>query len=151
MGRESHHRDPTSFHSSIALLQERFRQLQRVKEMREERELQKMLSEPKQFNSNNNTTMSSTTYQHNSNNSILSRPELIMPSRSPPPHVSLSLWPTPQGKQEECTNAQTSVSMNLCPTDYNNYAHSQSLQVSWKNVYDCDSGADSGVDTSLHL
>lgn len=150
MGRESHNHDPTSFNSSIALLQERFRQLQRVKEMREEREHQKMLNEPKQLLNFNTTTMSST-YHHNSNNSILSHPELIMPSRSPP-HVSLSLWPTTsQGKQEEYTSAHTSVSMNLYPTDYNNYSHSQSLQVSWKNVYDCDSGADSGVDTSLHL
>lgn len=139
MGRDSH--DPTSFHSSIALLQERFRQLQRVKEMREERELQKMLNEPKQFSSNTNTSISSSTY-HNSNNSILSHPELIMPSRSPP-HVSLSLWPTSQGKQEDYRSTQTPVSMN--------YAHSQSMQVSWKNIYDCDSGADSGVDTSLHL
>ncbi|ONK59826.1 uncharacterized protein A4U43_C08F11220 [Asparagus officinalis] len=39
MGRQGN--DPTVFHSSIALLQERFRQLQRVKEMREERELLK--------------------------------------------------------------------------------------------------------------
>ncbi|KAG4990190.1 hypothetical protein AAZX31_09G011800 [Glycine max] len=139
MGRDSH--DPTSFHSSIALLQERFRQLQRVKEMREERELQKMLNEPKQFSSNTNTSISSSTY-HNSNNSILSHPELIMPSRSPP-HVSLSLWPTSQGKQEDYRSAQTPVSMN--------YAHSRSMQVSWKNANDCDSGADSGVDTSLHL
>ncbi|KAK1306582.1 hypothetical protein QJS10_CPA10g01824 [Acorus calamus] len=37
MGRVAN--DPTVLHSSIALLQERFRQLQRVKEMREEREL----------------------------------------------------------------------------------------------------------------
>ncbi|XP_020221086.1 uncharacterized protein LOC109803824 [Cajanus cajan] len=136
MARESHHHDPTSFHSSIALLQERFRQLQRVKEMREERELQKMLNEPKQFNSNTTTI----TY-HNSNNSILSHPEFIMPSRSPP-HVSLSLWPTSQTK-EDYRSLHTPLSMN--------HAHSQSLQVSWKNVYDCDSGADSGVDTSLHL
>ena len=135
MGRESH--DPTSFHSSIALLQERFRQLQRVKEMREERELQKMLNEPKQFTSN-----STLTYHNSNTSSILSHPELIMPSSSPP-HVSLSLWPTSQGKQEDYRSPQTPVSMN--------YAHSQSLQLSWKNVYDCDSGADSGVDTSLHL
>ncbi|XP_027338230.1 uncharacterized protein LOC113852189 [Abrus precatorius] len=148
MGRQSHDHDhdhdhdPTVFHSSIALLQERFRQLQRVKEMREERELQKMLNEPKQFNSN--TTMS---YEPTR---LLSNPELTKPSRSPP-HVSLSLWPTSQVKQEDYTSVQTPVSLNLCPTDYNNYAHSQSLQVSWKNVYDCDSGSDSGVDTSLHL
>ena len=62
MGRDSH--DPTSFHSSIALLQERFRQLQRVKEMREERELQKMLNEPKQFSSNTTTSMSRTYHKN---------------------------------------------------------------------------------------
>ncbi|BAT87546.1 hypothetical protein VIGAN_05092800 [Vigna angularis var. angularis] len=132
MGRESH--DPTSFHSSIALLQERFRQLQRVKQMREERELQKMLNEPKQFTSNSTLTY------HNSNTcSILSHPEFIMPSTSPP-HVSLSLWPSSQSKQDDYASAPTPVS-----------THSQSLQLSWKNVYDSDSGADSGVDTSLHL
>uniref|UniRef100_A0A803QBX2 Uncharacterized protein n=1 Tax=Cannabis sativa TaxID=3483 RepID=A0A803QBX2_CANSA len=37
--------DGTSHHSSIALLQERFRQLQRAKEMREEKELLRLLSE----------------------------------------------------------------------------------------------------------
>nr|DAD20265.1 TPA_asm: hypothetical protein HUJ06_021728 [Nelumbo nucifera] len=43
MGRQSS--DSTVAHSSIALLQERFRQLQRVKEMREERELLRFYSE----------------------------------------------------------------------------------------------------------
>ncbi|RZR89647.1 hypothetical protein BHM03_00017377 [Ensete ventricosum] len=38
MGR--HTNDPTVLNSSIALLQERFKQLQRVREMREERQLQ---------------------------------------------------------------------------------------------------------------
>uniref|UniRef100_A0A1D1Y2Y3 SPBc2 prophage-derived uncharacterized protein yotK n=1 Tax=Anthurium amnicola TaxID=1678845 RepID=A0A1D1Y2Y3_9ARAE len=37
--------DPAAVHSSIALLQERFRQLQRVREMREERELLRACSE----------------------------------------------------------------------------------------------------------
>lgn len=43
MGRESS--DPTMASSSIALLQERFRQLQKVKERREEQQILKMLSE----------------------------------------------------------------------------------------------------------
>lgn len=43
MGRQNG-ADPTVLHSSIALLQERFRQLQRVKEMREERELLRVFS-----------------------------------------------------------------------------------------------------------
>lgn len=130
MGRKS--QDPTVVSSSIALLQERFRQLQRVKEMREERELQKMmLNEPKQFNSNSNA---------------FSHPELITPSRSSsPPHVSLSLWPASQD-QDYRRSVQTPVSMNFCPTS--TYAHAQ---VSEKKVCECDSGSDPGVDTSLHL
>lgn len=44
MGRQGS--DPTMVSSSIALLQERFRQLQRVKEKREERKLLKLYSEP---------------------------------------------------------------------------------------------------------
>ncbi|WVY95399.1 hypothetical protein V8G54_034487 [Vigna mungo] len=133
MGREESHQ-PTSFHSSIALLQERFRQLQRVKQMREERELQKMLNQPKQFPSNSTLT------SHNSNTcSILSHPQFIMPSTSPP-HVSLSLWPSSQPNQDHYATPPTPLS-----------THSQSLHLSWKNVYDSDSAADSGVDTSLHL
>lgn len=42
MARENMTNDPIMIQSSIALLQERFRQLQRVKEMREERELHRM-------------------------------------------------------------------------------------------------------------
>ncbi|KAF4394104.1 hypothetical protein F8388_017917 [Cannabis sativa] len=42
--------DGTSHHSSIALLQERFRQLQRAKEMREEKELLRLLSESERSN-----------------------------------------------------------------------------------------------------
>ncbi|XP_061344300.1 uncharacterized protein LOC133290249 [Gastrolobium bilobum] len=141
MGRESHD-DPTVVHSSIALLQERFRQLQRVKQMREERELKKMLTEPKQFNS-----ITTTSYYEPTK--MFSHPEFNTPSSRSPPHVSLSLWPTSQDMQEDYTRVQTPASMNLLrPTDY---THAQSLQVSWKNVYDCEAGSDSGVDTSLHL
>ncbi|KAK8541648.1 hypothetical protein V6N13_137757 [Hibiscus sabdariffa] len=44
MGRQGG--DPTVVSSSIALLQERFRQLQKDREKREEKELLKLLSEP---------------------------------------------------------------------------------------------------------
>ncbi|CAJ1941480.1 unnamed protein product [Sphenostylis stenocarpa] len=128
--------DPTAVRSSIVLLQERFRQLQRVKEMRKKRELLKMLTrEPKHFNSNPTTSQ----FFH---------PELVIPSRSPP-HVSLSLWPTPQCMQEyNKSTIETPVSNNMRSIDC---TRTQSLQASWKNVYDWDSGSDSGVDTSLHL
>ncbi|GKV38435.1 hypothetical protein SLEP1_g46348 [Rubroshorea leprosula] len=42
--------DPTVVHPSIALLQERFRQLERAKEMRQEKELLRMLLESRQIN-----------------------------------------------------------------------------------------------------
>ncbi|XP_061339805.1 uncharacterized protein LOC133286407 [Gastrolobium bilobum] len=136
MGREIH--DSTVIHSSIALLQERFRQLQRVKEMREERELLQMLStEPKHLNSNPTKTYEPTRLFFHS--------ESVIPSRSPP-HISLSLWPASQGIQENNRRTvETPVSMNLNFTDC---PHTQAL---WKNAYDWDSGSDSGVDTSLHL
>lgn len=138
--------DPTVVHSSIALLQERFIQLQSVKEMREKRELMKMLStEPKHFNFSNPTTIYD---QSTTTTRLFFHPELIIPSKSPL-HVSLSLWPTSQGMQEDnnnnhnsstnCTVESTTVSKNLCST--------QPVQASWKDVYD----SDSGVDTSLHL
>ncbi|KAK2447975.1 hypothetical protein P8452_12201 [Trifolium repens] len=149
MGRENH--DPTIVHSSIALLQERFRQLERAKEMREERELKKIVNETKQFNSNN--TIITPSYDYDQSTRLFSsNHELIIPSRSssssPPPHVSLSLWPTTsEVKQEEYfTSLKNPVSMNLCTTNY-----TQNMQSSWKNGYDCDSASDSGVDTSLHL
>ncbi|KAH7572660.1 hypothetical protein ACOSP7_015865 [Xanthoceras sorbifolium] len=44
MGRQRNN-DPVVFQSSIALLQERFKELQRVKEMREEKELHRMVAE----------------------------------------------------------------------------------------------------------
>ncbi|KAL2339262.1 hypothetical protein Fmac_013708 [Flemingia macrophylla] len=124
--------DPSVVRSSIVLLQERFKQLQRAKEMRKKRELMKMLTtEPKHFNSNPTPRQ----FFH---------PELIMPSRSPP-HVSLSLWPTSQRIQEyNKSTIETPIRSIDC-------THTQSLQASWKNVYDWDSGSDSGVDTSLHL
>ncbi|XP_027368648.1 uncharacterized protein LOC113874631 [Abrus precatorius] len=134
--------NPTVVHSSVVLLQERFRQLQRVKEMRKERELLKMLStEPKHLKSSNPTTNYGPTRQ-------FFHPELIMPSKSPP-HVSLSLWPTSQRMQDDKRSiVETPVSMNLRSLES---THTQSLNASWKNVYDWDSASDSGVDTSLHL
>ncbi|CAL9053487.1 unnamed protein product [Musa banksii] len=46
MGRQSN--DTTARCSSIALLQERFRQLQRIKEMREEKRILRMIAEAEQ-------------------------------------------------------------------------------------------------------
>ncbi|KAJ1400346.1 hypothetical protein SESBI_29553 [Sesbania bispinosa] len=140
MGGKTH--DPSVVHSSIALLQERFRQLQRVKEMREKRELLKMLgTEPKHF-INSIPTMTCDPTR------LFFHHELFIPSKSPP-HVCLSLWPTSQEDNSSSSTVETTpVSKNVCFTDC---THTQSLQASWKNTYDWNSGSDSGVDTSLHL
>ena len=143
MGREG--QDPTVLHhsSSIALLQERFRQLQRVKEMREERELLKLLSETKQFFTSSNPV----TTNHYEPAKLSYKPEMVIPAKSPPqpPRVSLSLWPT--SEEDKRTLEANPVSVSLCPKDY----ALSSLKTPWKNFCDCDSESDSGVDTSLHL
>ncbi|BAT77314.1 hypothetical protein LR48_Vigan01g325600 [Vigna angularis] len=128
--------EPAAVRSSIVLLQERFRQLQKAKEMRKKRELLKIFTiDPKHFNSNTTTKQ----FFH---------PELMIPSGSLP-HVSLSLWPTSQCMVEyNKSTIETPVSKNTSSIDS---THTQSLQASWKNLYDWDSGSDSGVDTSLHL
>lgn len=120
--------------SSIALLQERFRELQRVKEMRKERQIMKNITQPTQFYSN---------YPNNN-------PELIIPSSSSsqlqvqPPQVSLTLWPQSQAPQDHhfSRSLQTQTSMNTsnCST------HTQSLNYEFDSEF-----SDSGVDTSLHL
>ncbi|XP_027333539.1 uncharacterized protein LOC113848283 [Abrus precatorius] len=75
MGRQDN--DPTTVNSSIALLQERFRQLEKVKERREGKELLKLLS--------SETSSMRNPPSHNSQ-----QPRLVVPHR-PTLHDSLSL------------------------------------------------------------
>ncbi|XP_058771908.1 uncharacterized protein LOC131645251 [Vicia villosa] len=124
-------------HSSISLLQERFKQLQRVKELREKRELLKMLSntrETKHFSFDSSSSIMS----HEPVTRLFFHPELInmntSGSISPPPHVCLSLWPTTSQGVKDDNNTSSSSS-----------TETQDVQASWDNV------CDSGVDTSLHL
>jgi hypothetical protein len=144
MNRKIH--DPIVVNSSIVLLQERFRQLQRVKEMREKRELLKMLGNHETKHMNSSRGMS-----HEPITRLFFHPELINinSSGSPsPPHVSLSLWPTSQGMQDDNNNNSTSTSSDTVETLvlFKNFcSQSKPLQASWNNVHD------SGVDTSLHL
>lgn len=93
MGRESN--DLIVTQSSIALLQERFRQLQRVKEMREERELHlhKMVVEPKLFS----PTMQYDCYETSSRLFFHFLPTRTSTSS---PQVSLSIWSNSQSKQQ---------------------------------------------------
>lgn len=82
--------------SSIDLLQERFRQLQRMKELRQEKELLRMLSESERYSPPPPPII------HNNNNNYVSSSSqtmmmlMFLPSTTPKPHdcqLSLSLWP----------------------------------------------------------
>ncbi|KAL7163422.1 hypothetical protein ACSBR2_039514 [Camellia fascicularis] len=73
MGRESS--DQIVIHSSIALLQERFRQLQRVKEMRQGRDLVRTLPD------------------QNEPSKLFFRSEILIPPPRSPRQISLSLCP----------------------------------------------------------
>ncbi|KAL1320386.1 hypothetical protein HN51_065111 [Arachis hypogaea] len=163
MGRESHNNNNHSTvarHSSIALLQERFRQLQRVKEMRQERELRKLMLTTESINNNKHLFISPIHNNHNyvsaaaTTSSRTRSSSSRSSSPSPPPHVSLSLWPTTTTSQEEEDQDHRRRSFQK---NYTSHAEP------WKNnnnnnnnnddLYDWDSCAsgDSGVDTSLHL
>lgn len=123
--RERHEATNNKAHSTAVLLQERFKELQRKKQMREERQLLKFLNP-----SNVNTHESSSSFVNNHPSSLRS-----------PPHVSLTLWPPSEDKSEfhHTRFGTSSSSANM----------SNNSEASWNNVYDC--GSDSGVDTSLHL
>ncbi|MQL88363.1 hypothetical protein Taro_020913 [Colocasia esculenta] len=124
MGREGGS-NPTAVHSSIALLQERFRQLQRVKEMREERELLRACTEPDRP-SPSGCGHEPKWFLH---------PDLVHPSR--PLHGPKSFRPDSGGQQAEFPASSTSLSMAW-------NGRSSSIRSSY--------GSDEmDVDTSLHL
>lgn len=132
-------KDPIVVQSSIALLQERFRQLQRLKEMREEKELRRLLYEP-----SNKLFKVPETPNHEPSR-VFFEPDLGLPlssAASPPPQLSLSLWPCSRGSSGSClrsTDARVFVSSRFSGT--------QSLRA---NLSDKAEDFDD-VDTSLHL
>lgn len=121
MGRQS---DP-AVHSSIALLQERFKQLQRVKEMRQEREVLRLLSEAERINPATPYEVSQTFFHS----------ELILQSRRPL-QVSLYRESSMQSMHTQQQVIETPVLSNLQP-------RVTAIHASTFN--------DSDVDTSLHL
>uniref|UniRef100_A0A5B7BZL8 Uncharacterized protein n=1 Tax=Davidia involucrata TaxID=16924 RepID=A0A5B7BZL8_DAVIN len=125
MGRQNS--DPTVAGSSIALLQERFRQLQRVREKREERELLKLFSEPERSTPTMNLEPAKLSFQ----------PEMIFPPR-PTLHDSLSLGLNSQSKHADFRAIKTPPSTNLWSTD--------AAVMSTSQIFE-----NSEVDTSLHL
>ncbi|CAK9180405.1 unnamed protein product [Ilex paraguariensis] len=126
MGRQSS--DPTPVASSIALLQERFRQLQRVKEQREERDLLRQFSGPEQI----------TLIKHSEPDKLPFHRETIFTSRSTL-QDSLSLGLNLHGKHAELQAMKTSPLTKLWSTD---------LAIVSGASHTSDN---SEVDTSLHL
>ncbi|KAL4562964.1 hypothetical protein LXL04_026995 [Taraxacum kok-saghyz] len=136
--------------SSIAMLQERFRQLEKLKEMREERELLKLIS----FSSNNHQcnsySLSSNFYEPNSK-------YIIFPTREPLDSqlLSLTLWPNSQITKKYAdtfwdVNMETTQKLgsDCKPSWLTNVP--LALPTLLKNV-DESSSVNSDVDTTLHL
>lgn len=118
--------DAPDMQSSIALLQERFRQLQRAKEMREARELLRLLSELERVKPG----------MHYDPNRLFFHSELI--------HSSSTL---PQGSHNLQTNFQ-SKHTDLQVTETPFFANLGSTESVMERTNNFD---DSDVDTSLHL
>ncbi|KAE8703931.1 chlorophyll a/b-binding family protein [Hibiscus syriacus] len=121
--------DPTMVSSSIALLQERFRQLQKVREKREEKELLKLFSEPDRAKS----------IKRCEPNGLLStfEPEVALPSRQPQ-QDSLALGLNSLSRQTDFRAMGIPASTSL----WRNTAATSSTSTYYEN---------SDVDTSLHL
>ena len=126
MGRQGG--DPTVVSSSIALLQERFRQLQKVREKREEKELLKLFSE---------SDRASPTMRYEPNR-LSFQSEVILPYRQLH-QDSLSLGLNSQSRQTDYRDMAIPASTSLWP---NNSEATSSTSNFFEN---------SDVDTSLHL
>lgn len=160
MDRESHDAS-TVIHSSISLLQERFKQLQRVKAMRAEREILRVLalSEPNHFITKSMRMNPNMHYEEPANLFVQTQPDHFVLAHgrgfgSPLSQVSLSLslWPTLQSKHEAENyihrGTDTQLLINFWPT----VASSPSSDTSSYRFEDSDTDCDSDdVDTSLHL
>ncbi|KAK3000039.1 hypothetical protein RJ639_022636 [Escallonia herrerae] len=148
MGRELSGYHTVTSCSSIALLQERFRQLQKVKEMREGKELLRLFTDSERYTA----TGTSSTMQYCSKLFFHSDQLInVPPPRQLPFQVSLSLW----SSSSPSPSPQVINHVDL----WNNKAQPQLTKTpsSWLSdislarspfKYD-DAGSD--VDTSLHL
>ena len=138
MGRESS--DRTMAHSSIVLLQERFRQLQRVKEIREEKEMLKLFAQSDTSNSHIHKPSSHVFFQ-----SELLHPlpqKVAAPTIPPSSHITcLSLWP------DSLTTKRANFDI-INTKNLSQLGHDSSSSL----FYDVeDHENESSVDTSLHL
>ncbi|XP_039139940.1 uncharacterized protein LOC120277249 [Dioscorea cayenensis subsp. rotundata] len=123
--------DPTVLHSSIALLQERFRKLQKVKEMREERELLRVFTDAEA----EATILDNAHYE---SKTWFIHPELIRPTRSLQPYPSTTQLKRHSDSMElQIFDTSLSIALQSDPL----IKHSSSAS--------CFN--DTEVDTTLHL
>ncbi|KAI6697612.1 hypothetical protein NL676_017731 [Syzygium grande] len=133
MGGESTDPSPTVASSSIALLQERFRELQRVKQRREERELMRLSLEP---------DLAAAPVANPDRQAKFHLQPTVSSSSSPQDYCSLSLGLTTHAKSDKASSgvAKTNPRMSLWPGN-------DGLAISGTSR-----GFESpDVDTSLHL
>lgn len=148
--------DHASLHSSIALLQERFRQLQKMREMRQERELLHVLSVSESERLHDPGTMQKyANYQHSSSPTLLfDQSQLINFQQKPiiSSQLALSLWQDSQmfknsnlgGFQTENETTTTIMTTNKPWLQGKNLGYKSEAAF----MFD-DSLSD--IDTSLHL
>ena len=137
MGRQSGDAT-TKVTSSIALLQERFRQLQKVKERREEKELLRMLSESERASPSGHFDPSNSPFQ--STNMAFPQNNRPTPSQD----QSLSLGLDLQSKQADHYATRATTTQHL--TSSQSLWHSSTASASSSKSFD-----NPDIDTSLHL
>nr|GEV39112.1 hypothetical protein [Tanacetum cinerariifolium] len=124
--------------SSIAMLQERFRQLEKMKVMREERELLKLISVS---SSNNHQQFPLTNLYDQPSSHMFFHSEIIFPTRRIPSFdsqlLSLSLWPN--------TKPSSSSWLSDAPTARTSVVIKNTLLDETSHLTACE------VDTTLHL
>ncbi|KAI3424634.1 uncharacterized protein J3R85_010525 [Psidium guajava] len=133
MGRQSTDPSPTVASSSIALLQERFRELQRVKQRREERELRRLSLEP---------DLAAAPVPNPDHLAMFCLQPSMSSSSSPQDYCSLSLGLTTQGNSDKHSSiaVKTDPRKSLWPGN-----NSLAISGTSKGFESPD------VDTSLHL
>lgn len=139
MGMESS--DQVVIHSSIALLQERFKRLRRVKEMRQRKEMLRKLWESENHSNHSSNNPTETTHIKPSTKCFFEKDQTVL---NPPPRqsVSLSLWPSSEIKQTSFRG------VDIKPELVKSWLTDKPLLRAPPSRF---KGSDSEVDTSLHL
>ncbi|KAF5204740.1 hypothetical protein FRX31_005672 [Thalictrum thalictroides] len=120
-------------HSSIALLQERFKQLEKMKEMREQRELLRLFPEQE-------SKISSSSIMHYKPSSRrYCNPELSLSPSSSSSQGSPSFRPVFQNKRTDYGDVESPLSLNLWHTNRTTFRSTSYIR------------DNNEVDTSLHL